>query len=148
MEKTIKNILKELKNEFYKENNKVCIKKDKEEIYNDFMDLIHGTEFLPDDFRYSKTLDLINSLLDYDIESLDDLTEYSSEIIDSHVDIYNNDLTNWLSSNTLRLNYCNEGISEYGKQDDTIKTISIGQYIEIEEIYNGLVEYISKRIDL
>lgn len=148
MEKTIKNILKELKNEFYKENNKVYIKKDKEEIYNDFRDLIHGTEFLSDDFRYSKTLDLIDSLLDYDIESLDDLTEYSNEIIDSHVSIYNDDLTDWLSSNTLRLDYCNEGISEHGKQDDIIKTITVGQYIEIEKIYNGLVEYISKRIDL
>jgi hypothetical protein len=116
-------------------------------VYNgssDFIQLVHGTEFLPDDFRFSTILSISENILNYDFDNLEELVDNGNihEIVDGLVSIYNNDLFTWLSSNLLRQDYVNNAVSEFGLSSngfDIAKVIAAGQYMEINELAQNLI---------
>lgn len=118
------------------------LKPDNYDKYIDIVRNIHGTEFLPDDYRYGIIVSLLDKLQEY-TEPLDQ--DNSSEIIDSLVDIGNYDLSAWLKSNISRGMYVDEACEELGYPKEGIfKALQYGQYKEIEEIYNNLISELMK----
>ena len=118
---------------------------DHDDVDFDIVRDIHGTDILPDDFRYETIVNLLDRLQDYDFNSVDELRDngIDHEITDSLVDVYNSDLTTWLASHLSRADFCNEAVSE-GLSDgsDIFKTIQAGQYLEISEILNRLLAHL------
>src|ERR1051325_8984746 len=100
----------------------------------------HGGQ-LRSDWIFSNFHAILDNLSGYTVESRDDIEEYRHEIVDGLVDIYNHDLTAWLGDNTQNLEWVNEAGREYGHEaGDTIKSIQLGQYMAIDDIYSHVVK--------
>ena len=95
----------------------------------------HG-EFFPDDWRYEAIMDACCWIS----EVGDPYDDERGEFADSHVDVYNGALLEWLSSSGYRVGYCEEAVTEFGIEADAgiYRRIALGQYAELEEVY-GLV---------
>jgi len=131
----------------------VCLNDNATDSDRDFIRECHGTEMLPDDFRYNTIESIIDSLkgtLDFSLIENDlDLFESDAqnsqhEICDSLVDVYNHDLLTWLSSNLNRPNYIDEARDEglISEDCDEMNRIMIGQFKEIEEIFYNIISAI------
>ena len=110
----------------------------------DFIQAVHGTDILPDNFRFDTIAGLVDRLLEYDFEDFGEL-QYKGiehEIIDGMVYVYNNDLVKWLSSNFVRADFVNEAAS-LGLIDtnnfDLFQALQVGQYLEIQMLLNNLL---------
>lgn len=109
---------------------------------------IHGTDIFPDDFRYRITKeigDYLRDSLDWEeIETTSGFTDAAYDVqhecVDSLVDTINKDLIEWLSSHYARSYYIEEAEIEYGKNSNILKSIQLGQYYEISDIYARFVE--------
>lgn len=142
----MKNEIKRLSSLLLEVNGKVIVNFDaRNDSDLDLFREIHGTDILPDDFRYSMISRLLDRLQEYDFESVDDLRNrgLDHEIIDSLVDVYTGHLTDWLASHNCRVDFCNEATEEgLTSGSDIINTIQCGQYKEIEMIMNNILSYL------
>jgi len=150
----IKLILEKIYNQFERKINIndeafYCLKDNTSELMqDDFRDLIHGIEFMPDNYRYETAYSIIGNLLEYSFNDLDDIRDIEPEICDSLISIYNHHLTNWLSSNLKRQRFCNEALElELGNSRDINSILQAGQYLEAQEIFNGVLAYLEKNLD-
>ena len=115
-------------------------------IYQDLYLTVHG-DMLPDDHRYEMIHNIILTLSDYltenpDMEDLSDIDD-KVELLDPLVPIHTSDLTSWLESTNSRYTYVDDAIDNYGKGDSVIDDIAMGYYIELEEIFYSLIEWIT-----
>lgn len=134
----IKDILSDM---VYDESIRNGIWKHKTDKYQEFFHHAHG-DMLPDDFRYEMIHDLLSDMSRYD--DIDDIDSF--ELCDSNVPIYNNVLLEWLSSDNTRYTYVDDAISDYGYPTDEglIKAVQMGYFVELEEIYGLIVEWIDE----
>jgi hypothetical protein len=113
--------------------------------YQDFYHHAHGSDLLPDDHRYT----MIHSILSAIGEELfndPDLTLSDIdpvELIDPLVPVYNHDLLSWLSSHNSRYTYVDEAIQELGKRESIIDDIMSGYFMELEETYYLIIDWIN-----
>ena len=108
----------------------------------DFVREAHGTDLLPDDIRYRWIADALDMLWEAQRDDrLGDLDELGTEWADD-TDVYTSDLLAWLSSNLLRISYCDQAQEEglLTEDADMIARISIGQYMERRELFARVVE--------
>ena len=98
----------------------------------------HGDR-LPDDWIFDIYHSILGCLADYDIESIDDIDENRSEIVDGLVDVYTSDLTSWLNNDNRNVYYLTEAQEEYGEEKDGFNLLMMAQYKAIDEIF-GEVE--------
>jgi hypothetical protein len=108
---------------------------------------LHGSDLLPDDYRYGIISQVFDRLNDYDIDSENTLDDIKCEIVDRLVDIYNHDLLKWLSSNLSRAELCNEALNQGYAQNDIYSIIACAQYIEIETIYNNIQSFLIDKME-
>ena len=105
----------------------------------------HGTDILPDEYRYETIARILDRLQEYDFETVDEVYDngMDHEIIDSLVEVYTKSLTSWLASRISRVYFCNEA-REIGLSDgtDLVKTLQAGQYLEIQMIMNNILTYL------
>ena len=136
MKESIEYIYNQLESVKRGEKNIIVVKDNAPENVKDFIRDVHGTEFLPDDYRFDTIHSILSNMLQYD-----DLEENSHEIIDGLVSIYNYDLTSWLSSNNLRHHYCDEAVcnSFVVENSSIIERLQAGQYQEISELYYNII---------
>ena len=110
----------------------------------------HG-DMMPDDWRYELISAVLDAIKDYGYGNGDaepnDLDAWRHEIVDGLVDIYTHDLTAWLHSNVTRYAYCDDAAEEMGDPDDTINRLQCGQFMEIEEIFSALVDFLRERYE-
>jgi hypothetical protein len=135
----------------------VCLKTDE---FRDINMKAHGTEFLPDDFRYETIYSLLGALLDYSYK--DEINEATNE--QELFDIYENDSheivgslipvssyyrLQWYSSNLNRSSYVDEAKDEgLISSDATIEEQCAGGIeIEIREIYTNLICALGEQIE-
>ena len=71
------------------------------------------------------------------------LHENRSEIVDSLVDVYTSDLTEWLDSNNNNVYYLGEAQKELGIQEDGFKLLAMAQYMAIDEIFSEVIELLT-----
>lgn len=107
---------------------------------------IHGSDLMPDDYRYNVISRIFDTLNSYNVSDENTLDDLRGEIVDSLVDIYNHDLLNWLSSNLSRAELCNEALNQGYAQNDIYSIVKCAQYIEIETIYNNIQAFLTDRM--
>ena len=95
----------------------------------------HGNT-LPMDWIFGQYNDILEKLDEYTINSLDDVEEYRSEIVDGLVDIYTSDLTAWLNLSNYFVEYLDQAVQELGATENIL---SQAQYLAIDEIYGYVV---------
>lgn len=107
----------------------------------DFVREAHGTDILPDDYRYRWIVDALDTLWEAQrLGNLDDVDDIATEWADQ-TDVYTHDLLTWLSSNLSRVGYVDQA-QEDGLLEgdaDLISRISVGQYLERLEIFHNVV---------
>lgn len=92
---------------------------------------IHGTDMLPDDWRFEVIRDALGALDDSGCDDRNDADEVPHEIADSAVDTYNSDRAAWLASHLVRGEITDEAVAEFGGEErDTYDRIGLGQYAE------------------
>ena len=102
----------------------------------------HGTDMLPNDWRYDKIHSILSNLTGYNIESMRDIDECRHEIVDGLVDCYNSDLSDWLASHGTRHAYVDQAVQDgltYGKE--VFKSLMCGQYLEIDELFGNIYSW-------
>jgi len=88
----------------------------------------------PNDYIYSTYLCILENLLNYDINSVDDIDDIRHELIDSMVCLYTHDLTEWLHSDISNVYYLDIAINEYGCKSG-FELLATAQYISIDEVF-------------
>lgn len=131
----VRKILKGMK---YKEDIRNGIWVNNDKTYQEFFHHAHG-DFMPDDHRYR----MIHSIL----QEMDDIEEYEDLNVDDLIPIYTNDLIGWLDSSITRLSYCDQYLEEYGEISDTISLLSGGYMMELQEVYDLIVEWLDENTD-
>jgi hypothetical protein len=147
----IKN-MKNLIRKFHLWEQKIRVTGEKFMIYKGRQEFImncHGTDFLPDDFRYGMICSIMDKLLEYDFASFEELQDkgLDHEMIDNLVDIYNHVLLQWAASNLKRAEYVNSAVNDgYADTDnfDLFKVLAAGQYLEIRELFDNVINELSK----
>lgn len=120
-------------------------KKQSGPIYQGFMET-HGTEMMPDDWRFQKIAHMLSHFQDYELNNIDDIREIVNEVVDGLVDIYTSDLTKWLASRLQRIEYVDEAIKNYGKGESVVNDLMAGQYFEIEEMAGRLITWVEENL--
>lgn len=95
----------------------------------------HG-EMLPDDHRYQFIHEAVSALAAGD-DNGDTL----------EADCYTNDLTAWLHSRTDRYAYCDQAVEDGYGFTDTITLLSLGQLMEIREVFELVKAELEGRLD-
>jgi len=119
----------------------VVFKNESEEL-KDSVYKAHG-DMLPNDWIFDKYHSILDAISQYDIETIDDLQDNRSEIVDSLVDVYTSDLTHWLDSHNSNVYYLEEAQKEYGIIEDGFKLLSMAQYKAIDEIFSEVINLLS-----
>ena len=104
----------------------------------------HG-DLMPDDWIFNIYESILSDLINYDIETIEDIEDIRHEIVDGLIDIYNGELTSWLNSNLYFAEYVNEAKREFGASEeaDIYNDIQLGQYKAIDEIFSYVIELLS-----
>lgn len=97
----------------------------------------HGDR-MPSDWIFKTFSGILDNLTNYEIESIDDLDDKRSEVIDSLVDSYTSNLTEWLNESPYNVEYLSEAVNELGAKDG-FQILSGAQYMAIDEIYGYVV---------
>lgn len=104
----------------------------------------HGSDFLPDDWKYAAIRSAVGSIADgYDED------EGPHEWADSEVDIYTGARYAWIASNLNRQSYIDDAITELGMEPtgDVAEMIGWGQYMEAREIFESVVSSLTAEIE-
>lgn len=128
------------------------------EYHNSMFREMHGTDFMPDDFRYSIIWAILGEILDRNIdwnelEDKDDLIkeleDFSHEMIDGLVPVYNSERADWLASHLGRANYVDDAQEEglISSADDTFTRLGAGMYKEIEKIFCNIERVIGEELE-
>ena len=89
---------------------------------------IHGTDVMPNDWRYEKIAHIFECLSRYDPDQWEDAL---AEIADNLTDVYYGELTEWLNAAPIiRLDMVDEAQSEYGPCE-TYRAIQHAQWYEL-----------------
>lgn len=85
--------------------------------------------------KYNQIYACISYLTEQDIKTVDELEQLElDDEIDSNVDVYTSDLTNWLNRDNYNVYYLTEAI-ESGDPKDGFQLLSLAQYYCYQEIW-------------
>lgn len=104
-----------------------------EELYKSIR-LAHGDRF-PDDFVYDTYMSILENIDNYEVDTIDQLDDIRSELVDSMVDTYTHDLLKWLASDINNVYLLTDVIEEYNPKDG-FQLLSMAQYNAIDDIFN------------
>lgn len=118
----------------------------------DLVHAAHGSDFLPDDYRYKWAADACEWIAESD--DPDDVGEFA----DSAVDVYTGRRLAWLASNLNRPSYCDDAVADMGGYSDgeygrgggerlgIIDMIGLGQYAEASEVYGLVLSFLEDSV--
>lgn len=121
----------------------------KDEFYNnDLHEAIrmYHDDILPNDWIYMQFHDLLGSIADYDIKTLDELENVRHEIVDNQVDVYTYHLKKWLLDYPKADDFMSQAIASrsYVEDDGVWQVYSYAQYLAIDEIMQEVINLLSK----
>jgi hypothetical protein len=124
------------------DNTIVTLKDNREDKLQNSVYQAHG-DMLPNDWIFSTYRSILSSISDYDLDTIEDLEDNRSEIVDGLVDVYTSDLTEWLNSHNSNVYYIEQVQNEYGMQEDGFKLLAMAQYMAIDEIFSEVLTILS-----
>lgn len=109
----------------------------------------HGSDFLPDDWRYQSIRSALDAIEESGADDFDALDDEGAEWADGNVDIYNGRRLAWLASNLGRAEYCDTAAEEMGTGADAgiMDRIALGQYAESREVWELVVSALRDRAE-
>lgn len=125
------------------EDSITVMKDDAPEWVKDLVFAAHG-DFGPDDYRYEAIRETAGFL--HDNPSIDP-DDAASEFADDQVDIYNANRYRWLASNLNRAGYVDEATEEFGPAENVTDAIGRGQYMELQEVYNSVLQSLRDHLE-
>ena len=103
----------------------------------------HNDE-LPNDWRYDKIKHLVERLLEYEKESLEDYQDILHEVVDSCVDISTSAQFQWLADNPSRAEFMDDS---FGLDSNKLSQLAAArQYEELDFMANTLLNDLSEGI--
>jgi len=137
--KTLKEQVKELVGQLETKDGKVTCFEGK------LLDAIQSMHdgHLPTNWIFDTTLSLIDSLSQYDFETLEDLEDVRHEIVDGCIDIYHHDLLEWqkqFSEYTEQAS--DEGL--IGESSDISAQIQAGQFMKIDSMFCEIISLLEE----
>lgn len=105
----------------------------------------HGDK-LPNDWTYNTFADLLQKTTEYDCDSIDQLEDYRGEIVDSYVDIYTYQLTQWLHDEQA-LEYLEQASEGFVAEDGAWQLLARAQYLAVDEIMQHVLTLLENNID-
>ena len=103
----------------------------------------HNDE-LPNDWRYEKIKHLVERLLEYEKESLEDYQDILHEVVDSCVDISTSAQFQWLADNPSRAEFMDDS---FGLDSNKLSQLAAArQYEELDFMANTLLNDLSEGI--
>ena len=128
---------------FSLEDNKDKLNTGLRDAYQTLVRKCHNDE-LPNDWRYDKIKHLVERLLEYEKESLEDYQDILHEVVDSCVDISTSALFQWLADNPSRAEFNDDS---YMAQSDKLSQLAAArQYEELDFMANTLLNDLSEGI--
>jgi len=128
---------------FSLEDNKDKLNTGLRDAYQTLIRKCHNDE-LPNDWRYDKIKHLVERLLEYEKESLEDYQDILHEVVDSCVDISTSALFQWLADNPSRAEFNDDS---YMAQSDKLSQLAAArQYEELDFMANTLLNDLSEGI--
>lgn len=125
----------------------ICLNDTVSDELKDAIREIHGTDILPDDYRYrfiSELFSNINDFINYNENAtVEDLGEHIAELTDSVISIYYHDLNKWFASNLSRAEFVNESLA-MNDYEDIHQHLQFGQASEINEIFERILNELDK----
>jgi hypothetical protein len=113
------------------------LRDDSPEWMRDVIREAHGTDMLPDDWRYETIMYAAEAIAEQD-DSDDDAHDFA----DGRVGYHSRERLEWLASHINRANYCDDAVAEglfvFGEGCGIVDLIGAGQYEEASEIFHGL----------
>jgi hypothetical protein len=106
----------------------------------------HGDMF-PDDWRYAAISRVLDEIADIELETPDDVRDYSHEIADQLTDIYTGNLIGWMYSNLSRTGYVDDATQELGYPGSIVQAMQYGQLAEYREIIESVAQSLESRLD-
>jgi len=116
--------------------------------YQTLIQKCHNDE-LPNDWRYEKIKHLVERLLEYEKESLEDYQDILHEVVDSCVDISTSALFQWLADNPSRAEFNDDSYmaqSDWGATANLSQLAAARQYEELDFMANTLLNELSEGI--
>jgi hypothetical protein len=93
---------------------------------------------------YQWTSEALDFFIECDLSSIEELEELEmTEAIDNAVDIYNYDLTQWLSASDDNIYWLDEAVNQYEAKTNIL---GVAQYCAIEEVFGKVREAILKML--
>ena len=104
----------------------------------DFIREAHGTEMMPDDYRYRLVLEALEVLAEQPDADPDELADEFA----GNTDVYSRDLLAWVGSHPSRALYVDEAQGDgLVSADATLdERLAVGQYVERREVFMAVVE--------
>jgi hypothetical protein len=95
----------------------------------------HGSEFLPDDFRYSFASEAFDAIAEAGEDA--DLDEVADEFADN-VEVYTSGLLDWVGSNLNRTGYVDQAAEDLGAESVSFASrLMLGQAVERREVFDA-----------
>jgi hypothetical protein len=148
--KTLNELIAFYSNQFegktrYNGENYVIFKDDASDELKGAVQEAHGDR-LPNDFIFGTFADLLQSLRNYTIDSIDYLDEIESEVITSYIDIYTHDLTKWLASDINNVYYITQVLEEQEIKDG-FELLAAAQYQAIADVWQYVKDFIIEQAE-
>jgi hypothetical protein len=96
----------------------------------------HGSEFLPDDFRYAFASEAFDAIADAGEDA--DLDDVGAEFADN-VEVYTSGLVDWVRSNLNRTGYVDQAAEDLGGESLSFASrLMLGQAVERREVFDAI----------
>ena len=128
---------------FLLEDNKDKLDTGLRDAYQTLVRKCHNDE-LPNDWRYDKIKHLVERLLEYEKESLEDYQDILHEVVDSCVDISTSAQFQWLADMPSRAEFMDD--SYMADSDKLSQLAAARQYEELDFMANTLLTELSEGI--
>lgn len=128
---------------FSLEDNKDKLDTGLRDAYQSLVRKCHNDE-LPNDWRYEKIKHLVERLLEYEKESLEDYQDILHEVVDSCVDISTSAQFRWLADIPSRAEFMDD--SFMAESDKLSQLATARQYEELDFMANTLLTELSEGI--
>ena len=129
----------------WREDKKITvIKDDADTKLLDSIRKAHGDR-LPVDWIFKTYCNLLGVLSDYGYLSIEEIEENRFEIIDTLVDVYTSDLTEWLHSSNFNVYYLTEVLEEFEIKDG-FKLLAQAQSQAIGEVLSEIISLLEMEV--
>jgi len=115
--------------------------------YEEMSDLIYELkQEMDEDSAYKYVVYCLRWIIDNELETCDDIDEDAKhEEIDSLVDVYTGDLTEWLNKAPINVEWLTDAVREF-EADEGDRILMSAQYLCIQRAFNAVIDFLCEKL--